>query len=67
MHYRVHPLPDIPDPTEVWITTDKSKSTPDIVVGKAEAPRSYIVETHAEWRRRQWSAAHNLMAANSMR
>ncbi|KAL5503067.1 hypothetical protein EMCRGX_G009958, partial [Ephydatia muelleri] len=44
-HHRVHQLPDIPDQTEVWITTDKSKPTPGIVVGKAGAPRSYIVET----------------------
>ena len=34
-HHRVHQLPDIPDQTEVWITTDKSKPTPGIVVGKA--------------------------------
>ena len=45
-HHRVHPLPDIPDQTEVWVTTDRSKPTPGIVVGRAEAPQSYIVETH---------------------
>eukprot|EP00731_Ephydatia_muelleri_P032552 Em0024g96a len=45
-HHRVYQLPDIPDQTEVWITTDKSKPTPGIVVGKAGAPRSYIVEKY---------------------
>eukprot|EP00731_Ephydatia_muelleri_P015747 Em0009g171a len=44
-HHRVHSLPQIPQQTEVWITTDRSKPTPGVVVGKAEAPRSYIVET----------------------
>ncbi|KAL5510819.1 hypothetical protein EMCRGX_G006423 [Ephydatia muelleri] len=51
-HHRVHQLPDIPDQTEVWITTDKSKPTPGIVVGKAGAPRSYIVETQGGLARR---------------
>ena len=51
-HHRVHPLPDIPDQMEVWITTDKSKPTPGIVVGKAWAPWSYIVETQGGLARR---------------
>ena len=51
-HHRVHQLPDIPDQTEVWITTDKSKPTPGVVVGKAGAPRSYIVETQGGLARR---------------
>ena len=51
-HHRFHQLPDIPDQTEVWITTDKSKPTPGIVVGKAGAPRSYIVETQGGLARR---------------
>ena len=50
-HYRVHQLPDIPNQTEVWITT-KSKPTPGIVVGKAGAPRLYIVETEGGFARR---------------
>ena len=45
--HKVHSLPQIPQQTEVWITTNRSKSTPSVVVGKAEAPRSYIVETQS--------------------
>ena len=38
------PLPDIPNDTAVWITTDGSGS-PGKVTTQAETPRSYIVET----------------------
>ena len=48
-HHGVYPLPD---QTEVWITTDKSKLTPGIVVGKVGAPWSYIVETQGGLARR---------------
>eukprot|EP00731_Ephydatia_muelleri_P009381 Em0004g1719a len=48
-HHKVPSLPQIPQQAEVWITTDRSKPTPGVVVEKAEAPQSYLVETHAEW------------------
>ena len=50
--HKVHSLPQIPQQTEVWITTNRSKPTPGVVVGKAEAPRSYIVETQSGKARR---------------
>ena len=51
-HHIVHQLPHIPDQTAVWITMDKSKPTPGIVVGKVGTPRSYIVETQGGLARR---------------
>ena len=42
--HRVCNLPDIPDNTDVWITTD-GQNTPGKTVRRAEAPRSYIVLT----------------------
>ena len=41
--HRVRNLPDIPDNTDVWITT--GQNTPATTVRRAEAPRSYIVQT----------------------
>ncbi len=38
------PLPEIPNGTEVWVTTDNSHS-PGHVNGSAGTPRSYLVET----------------------
>ena len=35
--HRVHNLPDIPDNTDVWITTD-GQNTPDTTARRAEAP-----------------------------
>ena len=44
--HRVHNLPDIPDNTDAWITTD-GQNTPGMTVRGAEAPRSYIVQAFA--------------------
>ena len=49
--HRTKPLPEIPDNTDVWITTDGSHS-PGRVTAPANAPRSYLVETqHGQVRR----------------
>ena len=42
--HRVRQLPDIPDDTTVWVTTDGRQSTGQVIT-PANAPRSYIVET----------------------
>lgn len=42
--HRTRPLPEIPDNTEVWVTTNGHHS-PGRIVSPADAPRSYIVET----------------------
>ena len=42
--HRVRNLPDIPDHTDVWITTD-GQNTSAMTVRRSEAPRSYIVQT----------------------
>ena len=42
--HRTHPLPPIPNDTEVWITSGTTPS-PGRVTSHASAPRSYIVET----------------------
>ena len=42
--HRVCNLPDIPDNTDVWITTD-GQDTPGTTIRRAEVPRSYIVQT----------------------
>ena len=42
--HRVRPLPDIPDGSEVWVSTDGRQST-GRVIARADAPRSYVVET----------------------
>ncbi|KAL5493721.1 hypothetical protein EMCRGX_G014940 [Ephydatia muelleri] len=55
--------PQIPQQTEVWITTDRSKRTPGVVVGKAEAPRSYIMETQSGKARRN---RHQLIVMPSL-
>ena len=44
--YRVQNLPELPDNTSVWVTTNNT-SEPGIVVSPAGAPRSYIVETNS--------------------
>ena len=44
--HHVHNLPDIPDNTDAWITTD-GPNTPGMTVRGAEAPRSYIVQAFA--------------------
>ena len=41
--HRVRNLPDIPDNTNVWITTD-GQNSPGRTVRRADAPRSYIVQ-----------------------
>ena len=52
-HYRVHEPPEIPDEAEVWVRTD-GQTVEGRVLGPAETPRSYIVETPAgEIRRNQ--------------
>ena len=42
--HRTHPLPPIPDNTEVWITSGSSPSS-GRVTAYASAPQSYIVDT----------------------
>ena len=42
--HRVHDLPEIPDDTEVWVTSDAGP-IPGRIVTAAETPRSYVVET----------------------
>ena len=42
--HRARSLPDIPDNTNVWITTD-GQNSPGRTVRRADAPRSYIVQT----------------------
>lgn len=42
--HRTRSLPEIPDDTDVWITTDGAHSS-GRVVSKAHTPRSYLVET----------------------
>jgi len=42
--HRVKPLPDIPDDTDVWVTTDGQPVTGRVVT-HADAPRSYVVNT----------------------
>lgn len=42
--HRVRPLPDIPDDTDVWVTTDR-EARPGRVITHANAPRSYVVDT----------------------
>ena len=42
--HRVHDLPEIPDDTEVWVTSDAGQ-IPGRIVTAAETPRSYVVET----------------------
>ena len=42
--HRVRNLTDIPDNTDVWITTD-GQNTPGRTVRRAEEPRSYTVQT----------------------
>lgn len=42
--HRARPLPELPDDTDVWITTN-GNPTPGRVIARADAPRSYIVET----------------------
>ena len=42
--HRTHPLPPIPENTEVWITSG-SNPTSGRVTANANAPRSYIVDT----------------------
>ena len=46
-HHRVHELPDIPDNTNVWVTSGETPIQGQ-VQSSAGAPRSYIVETRAE-------------------
>ena len=41
----VHPLPPIPDDSEVWITSDKNRVIPGRVTGQRETPRSYTINT----------------------
>ena len=43
-HHRVHDLPEIPDNTDVWISTEGGP-VEGTVVSQAGRPRSYIVET----------------------
>ena len=43
-HHRVHELPDIPDNTNVWVTSGETPIQGQ-VQSSAGAPRSYIVET----------------------
>ena len=51
--HRTHPLPPIPENTEVWITSGSSP-TSGRVTAHASAPRSYIVDTpQGEMRRNQ--------------
>ena len=40
-------LTNVPKQTEVSITMDTSKPTPEVLVKKAEAPRSYILGTQS--------------------
>ena len=42
--HRTRPLPEIPDNTVVWVTTN-DQCSPGRIVSPADAPRSYIVET----------------------
>ena len=42
--HRVKPLPEIPDDTEVWVTTDRQPVTGRVVT-HATTPRSYVVNT----------------------
>ena len=42
--HRVHDLPEIPDDTEVWVTSDAGP-IPGRIVTTAETHRSYVVET----------------------
>ena len=44
VRHRVCSLPDIPDNTDVWITTNEQNST-GRTIRRADAPRSYIVQT----------------------
>ena len=43
--HRVQNLPELPDNTSVWVTTNNTNE-PGIVVSPAGTPRSYIVETN---------------------
>ena len=45
--HSVHPLPVIPDETDVWITTDRAHPIPRVVVKKAGMPSSYLVDTES--------------------
>ena len=48
------PLPEIPTDTDVWVTTNNSRS-PGRVTGPANTPRSYLVETPSRQIRRNRS------------
>ena len=52
--HRVRPLPEIPNGTDVWVTTD-GKARPGQVLSPAGAPRSYVVDTSAGHIRRNRS------------
>ena len=42
--HAVHPLPPIPDDSQVWVTTE-SRQTSGQIVSRANTPRSYVVQT----------------------
>ena len=52
--HRVGDLPDIPDNTDVWITTN-GNPVAGRTVRMAETPRSYVVQTPSGQTRRNWS------------
>ena len=51
--HRVRSLPEIPDYTDVWVTTNDN-NIPGRTVRMADTPRSYIVQTPTGELRRNW-------------
>ena len=49
--HAVHPLPSIPDDSQVWVTTE-SRQTSDQIVSRANTPQSYVVQMDSEAVRR---------------
>ena len=57
--HQVKPLPEIPDDTEVWVTTDGQPVTGRVVT-HATTPRSYVVNTSNSTVRCNHSQEHSL-------